>query len=142
MRVMVAVRSIAYKKRMRNHPTNIIAAMVEMLELFDGICEDRDTLQQLIKMTQDREKWEDGHALFRRIRQKTLAAIKRGDQSAEAQYVFEEICAKTLYNLGGYRAPFDADSAFWVIPLGIELGRRKGFTEPSQVTGLLDMSPV
>jgi hypothetical protein len=113
--------------------------MLEMLATFESACEDRDTLRQLSVMASNREKWRNGHALFQEIRRKTLNAEKRGDELALAQHAFEEICAKTLYNLSYSPGPFDADSAFWVVPLGVDLGRRLGFTEPSQVTSLLKM---
>ena len=41
----------------------------------------------------------NAHALFDRIRQKTLVAERAGESDLAAQYLFEEICAKTLYNL-------------------------------------------
>ncbi|MDB5702108.1 MAG: hypothetical protein JWL66_2307 [Sphingomonadales bacterium] len=124
---------------MRSHPTNIITAMLEMLAVFGSACKDVETLDGLSKIASDRGKWVEGHSLFQDIRQKTLRAEKRGDPLAMAQYAFEEICAKTLYNLSGSAAPFDADSAFWVVPLGVALGRELGFDDPSQVTALLKM---
>jgi hypothetical protein len=124
---------------MQAPPTNIISAMLEMLAVFESACKDGDTLRRLSAMASNSGKWREGHALFQEIRQKTLKAEKREDGLALAQYAFEEICAKTLYNLSHCPAPFDADSAFWVVPLGVELGRRLGFTEPSQVTSLLEM---
>lgn len=63
----------------------------------------------------------------------------QGDELKLAQCAFEEICAKTLYNLSGEPAPFDADSPFWVIPLAINLGANLGLTTPAQVTPLLEM---
>jgi hypothetical protein len=122
---------------MRTHPTDIISAMLEMLAVFERACQDRDTLRRLSAMAASRAEWPKAHALFQEIRHKTLEAEKRGDELALAQYQFEEICAKTLYNLSHSTAPFDADSAFWVVPLGVALGRRLGFTEPSQVSSLL-----
>ena len=124
---------------MRTHPTNIISAMLEMLAVFERACEDRHTLRRLSVMASARANWQGGHALFQEIRHKTLKAEKRKDELAIAQYAFEEACAKTLYNLSYSAAPFDADSAFWVVPLAVDLGRRLGFSEPSQVTSLLKM---
>jgi hypothetical protein len=124
---------------MRTRPTNIISAMLEMLAVFESACEDGDTLRRLSLMALNRGKWRDGHALFQEVRQKTLKAEKGGDELALAQYAFEEICAKTLYNLSNSSALFDADSAFWVVPLGVDLGRKLGFTEPSQISSLLKM---
>jgi hypothetical protein len=124
---------------MRTHPTSIISAMLEMLAIFESACEDRHTLRRLSAMASDRATWQGGHALFQEIRHKTLKAGKRHDELALAQYEFEESCAKTLYNLSYSEGPFDPDSAFWVLPLAVDLGRRLGFTEPSQVTSLLKM---
>ncbi|MVT52141.1 hypothetical protein GPL17_16790 [Bradyrhizobium yuanmingense] len=113
--------------------------MLEMLAVFESKCEDDDTLRRLSAMASDRGSWREAHALFQQIRQKTLKAEKRRDELALAQYAFEEICAKTLYNLSHSPAPFDADSAFWVVPSAVALGRRLGFAEPAQVTSLLRM---
>ena len=124
---------------MRSYPTHIIDAMLEMLSVFEGMVEDSHTLCQLTKMASDREEWKSGHALFQDIRQKTLKAEECDDKLALRQYAFEEICAKTLYNLSRPSAPFDPDSAFWVVPLGVALGREMGFSEPSQITSLLKM---
>ena len=121
---------------MRSDPTNIIDAMFEMLTLFEGLVEDRTTLRQLVEMALNREEWKGGHELFQTIRQKTL---KAETQLAGVQYAFEEICAKALYNLSDSSAPFDADSAFWVIPLGIALGRELGLRDPAQISSLLKM---
>jgi len=124
---------------MRTHPTNIVDAMTEMLTFFENRCDDRDTLRKLLIMIADRGSWKGAHALFQDIRQKTLKAEKRDDQLGLVQYAFEEICAKTIYNLSDSPAPFDADSAFWVVPLGVALGRQMGLSEPSQITSLLEM---
>ncbi|QNO26713.1 hypothetical protein EEB18_018585 [Sphingopyxis sp. OPL5] len=113
--------------------------MTEMLTFFENRCDDRDTLRKLLIMIADRGSWKGAHALFQDIRQKTLKAEKRDDQLGLVQYAFEEICAKTIYNLSDSPAPFDADSAFWVVPLGVALGRQMGLSEPSQITSLLEM---
>ncbi len=124
---------------MRTHPTDIITAMLEMLGVFEGLCQDRDTLRRLIETASDRGKWETAHALFQDIRQKRLQAEKRHNKALKAQYSFEEICAKTLYNLSNSPAPFDSDSPFWVLPLGIALGREMGIEHLSEVSSLLKM---
>jgi len=54
-----------------------------------------------------------------------------------AQHAFEEICAKTLYNLTREPAPFDPDSPFWVLPLAVGLGFRLGVTDPGEISPLL-----
>ncbi|ESZ86426.1 MAG: hypothetical protein Q27BB25_14240 [Blastomonas sp. CACIA14H2] len=136
---IAAIIKLAKMLIMRSQPTNIIAAMLEMLAVFKGACEDVETLDRLMTMACDREKWAGGHSLFSDIRQKTKRAEEQGDPLEIAQYAFEEVCAKTLYNLSGSNAPFDPDSPFWILPLGLALGRELGFGEPSQVSSLLKM---
>jgi hypothetical protein len=109
---------------MTRRPSNIIAVMFDLPVLFGGRCADKTTLAKLIELTNDRTKRSKAHALFTEIRQKTLLAEKRGDEFALAHYAFEEICAKTLFNLTGPQAPFDPDSAFWVcrLPSNLDSG--------------------
>lgn len=122
---------------MTRRPTDIITAMLAPLTLFEVRCADKTTLRKLIAMAEDRSRRKEAHALFSEIRQKTLAAEKCGDELALAQYAFEEICAKTLYNLTREPAPFDPDSPFWVLPLALDLGRRLGITDPAEISPLL-----
>jgi hypothetical protein len=104
---------------------------------FEGRCKDKETLRKLITLANDRSRRKEAHALFSEIRKKTLAAEKREDQLALAQYAFEEICAKTLYNMTGEPAPFDPDSPFWVLPLALELGQTLGATDAGEISPLL-----
>jgi hypothetical protein len=99
---------------MNNHPTNIVTAMLAPLMFFEERCEDKQTLRRLIVLANDKSQRSSARALFEAIRNKTLAAERRKDQLALAQYAFEEICAKTLYNVTYGPAPYDADSPFWV----------------------------
>jgi hypothetical protein len=122
---------------MTRRPSDIITAMLDLLALFEGKCEDKSTLKKLIELATSRERRAEAHALFAEIRHKTLLAEKRGDEFALTQYAFEEICAKTLFNLTHPTAPFDPDSAFWVLPLAIQLGRRLGISDPGDVSPLL-----
>jgi hypothetical protein len=124
---------------MRTHPTDIITAMRGLFDVFEPLCENKQGLQALSAIASNRGRWRDAHKLFQGIRQQTLAAEKKGDELRLAQYAFEEICAKTLYNLSGAPAPFDPDSAFWVIPLATQFGAKLGLTHPAQVSSLLEM---
>lgn len=113
--------------------------MQSLFEVFEPLCEDKQSLQALRALASDRGRWPDAKRLFDGIRQKTLAAEKRGDEVRLAQYAFEEICAKTIYNLSRSPAPFDADSPFWVLPLAAQLGAKLGLQHPAQVSALLEM---
>jgi hypothetical protein len=120
---------------------DIITAMLAPLMFFEERCEDKETLGKLVTLANDKARRKQAHALFSEIRQKTLAAEKRNDQLALAQYNFEEICAKTLYNLTREPAPFDPDSPFWVLPVALELGRMLGITDAGEISPLLRAGP-
>ncbi|MCJ9702178.1 MULTISPECIES: hypothetical protein [unclassified Bradyrhizobium] len=122
---------------MTRRPTDIITAMLAPLMFFEARCDDKQTLRRLIVLANDRSQRMSARGLFEAIRSKTLAAERRKDQLALAQYAFEEICAKTLYNVTNGPAPYDADSPFWVLPLALELGRALGVTDPSEISPLL-----
>lgn len=109
----------------------IIADIERLLELFAERCDDRTTVDELLVLVRKPERWKLAHGLFQRIRKKSLAADRTSNAVASAQYIFEEACAKTLYNLSGESAPFDADSPYWVVPNAIALGRIVGIEEPT-----------
>jgi len=60
-----------------------------------------------------------------------------GDEFLEIQYSFEEVCAKTLYNLSHEPAPFDSDVPFRVVPSAFQLGRRLNIEDSAIVQILL-----
>jgi hypothetical protein len=114
-----------------------IAALPAPLTFFEGRSEDKETLRKLITLANDKSRRKQAHALFSEIRKKTLAAERRNDQLALAQYAFEEICAKTLYNITGEPAPFDPDAPFWVLPRALKLGQMLGITDAGEISPLL-----
>jgi hypothetical protein len=116
---------------------DIITAMLAPLVFFETRCEDKETLRKLIMLANDKSRRKQAHALFNEIRKKSLAAQKRDDHLAEAQYAFEEICAKTLYNLTYEPAPFDPGSPFWVLPRALQLGQVLGITDAGLISPLL-----
>jgi hypothetical protein len=128
---------VRYRFFMTTRPTDMITAMLAPLTFFEGRCNDKETLRKLIALASDRSRRKQAHALFSEIRRKTLAAEQRNDQLAMAQYNFEEICAKTLYNMTREPAPFDPDSPFWVLPLALELGRMLGIADAGEISPLL-----
>ncbi|HEX2222915.1 MAG TPA: hypothetical protein VHN15_01770 [Thermoanaerobaculia bacterium] len=107
----------------------VIEPMLALLSLLGSHCSDRSTLDELFTSANDQQLWRNGHHLFQRIRQKTLIAERAGDEAALAQCLFEEVCAKTLYNLSGGEAPFDADSPSWILPNALVLARVAGIRE-------------
>ena len=94
----------------------MLAAMQRLIESFAMRSSDRTTLDELLLLTSNRGHWKRARDLFQRIRRKNLDAERQGEAELVAQFAFEEACAKTLYNLSGERAPFDADSPYWIVP--------------------------
>ena len=103
---------------------SVISAIQGLITVFKPHCADCSTLNELAGVASDRSRWRKCHDLFHRIRQKTLAAERTTDHVLKAQYLFEEACAKTLYNLSGEPAPFDRDAPFQIVPDAFELARR------------------
>ncbi len=112
-----------------NHGEKVLDDMDSLVRLFSRHCSERETLDELYTMIGDRKSWSKAHDLFDRIRRKTLKAEHGRDDVRTCQYLFEEICAKTLYNLSGESAPFDADSPYWIIPNAIAFARRLGLPD-------------
>ena len=125
------------------HTNSTAQAIQEMVRGFLPRCADQSTLRELDDMASDDEKWRYAHALFNRIRDKTLRADRAQDELLKHQYSFEEICAKTLYNMSGhipgreFPYPFDDDSPFWVIPIAVGFARSLGVDNPYSVSSLL-----
>ena len=114
----------------------MLTHMKQLVELFAARCRDRSTLDELHRMIDDQRSWREAHDLFDRIRKKTLDAERRKDGLADSQYLFEEACAKTLYNLTDTDAPFDADSPYWIVPNALSLARRMSIDE-SEITKIV-----
>jgi len=106
-----------------NQSGTIINQLTRLVELFLARCSDTTTLNELAAIIEDRGNWAKGHDLFQRIRRQTLAAERTQDSDLVAQYYFEEMCAKTIYNLSGRSAPFDSDSPYWIVPAALSLAR-------------------
>jgi hypothetical protein len=127
------------------HTNGTAEAILEMVQFFLPHCADQSTLCELESMASDDRQWRYAHALFSRIRDKTLRANEAKDRLLQNQYSFEEICAKTLFNMSGhydpgckeFPAPFDDDSAFWVIPIAVGFARALGIADPFSVSLLL-----
>jgi len=109
-----------------NSGGKVVSDMAGLIQLLAPHCEDRGTIDKLSAMVADHRKWTKAHALFDQIRDKTLLAERANNRRLTCQYLFEETCAKTLYNLSGSQAPFDADSPYWIIPNAISFARQAG----------------
>jgi hypothetical protein len=104
----------------------MIPQIRQLLEVIAAGASDRETIDELFRVIDDERRWKEAHDLFSRIRDKTLRAIDRGDGRLQAQYGFEEICAKSIYNEAVVDDPFDSDSPFWVVPLALQAAHELG----------------
>lgn len=104
----------------------MVSQIRQLLDVVASGVSDRETIDELFRVIDDRRRWKEARDLFSRIRDKTLRADASGDQKLIAQYCFEEICAKSIYNQSGDSAPFDPDSPFWVVPLALHAARELG----------------
>ena len=116
--------------------TQTAAEIQRLVWLFLPRCNDRETLLALDTMAAEPSQWSEGHELFQRIRSKTLAAERSGDRLSNTQYCFEEVCAKTLYNLSGFPAPFDKDSPDWIRPNALALAEVLSIPDPDSAIRL------
>ena len=111
-----------------NYGGDIIRGIRDLCELFASRCEDRATLDALARAIAERSRWHEGRALFHVARNKSLKQA-RDNAALQAQFRFEEVCGKTLYNLTGQPAPFDADSPYWIVPNALKLARELGISD-------------
>ena len=104
----------------------MVEDIVALLLLFEPYASDRETHGWVSALAADESKWPDAHRVFDRVRDRTLAAIEAKDVRGEAQYMFEEVCLKSLYNETAARDPFDSDSPHWITKNAIDLARQVG----------------
>ena len=121
-------------------------AIGELTRIFLPRCADRSTLIELQEMASDPERWRHAHALFYRIREKTLAADAAHDRRLAHQYCFEEICAKSLYNLSGqvsggdWPFRFDRDSPSWLVRNAADFANLLGIEAVESVLARLEQA--
>jgi hypothetical protein len=101
----------------------ILTPVATLLDLFAQHCDETATIAELRQMIDDRDSWGKAYALFQKISQKTLQAERYADVG-QYQYLFEEVTAKTLYNLSHEPASFDADPPYGIVPNALNLARR------------------
>jgi hypothetical protein len=104
----------------------IIPEIKALLDLFEDRVPDKESNRLVWRFCNEKDKWIKAHGLHSTIRDRNLKAIKQGDKVKECQYCFEEVVAKTLFNLTRSSAPFDPDSPYWVIKNALVLAKEVG----------------
>ena len=105
----------------------IIDEIQLLLDLFEERVPDKESNRLVWRFCDEKHRWGDAHGLFTTIRNKNLGAARLGDKIKQQQYCFEEVVAKTLYNLSYTSAPFDPDSPYWVIKNALTLAKALDF---------------
>lgn len=94
-----------------------------LLDLFESNVPDKESNRLVWQFCHEKQKWIKAHGLHSTLRDRNLKAIKQGDKIKECQYCFEEVVAKTIFNLTRSEAPFDPDSPYWVIKNALTLAK-------------------
>ena len=108
---------------MTNRKSIVIEEIQLLLDLFHDLVPDQESNRLVWKFCEEKHRWVKAHGLFTTIRQRNLKAVKEENKLKEVQYCFEEVVAKTLYNLTRSEAPFDPDSPYWVIKNALRLAQ-------------------
>lgn len=100
--------------------------IVALQQLFEAHASDCETHGWVTALAANPAKWPDAHRVFEQVRNRTVAAIAVKDRMREGQYMFEEICLKSLYNETAATDPFDSDSPHWIIKCAVYRARQVG----------------
>ncbi len=104
-----------------------------LLDLFESKVPDKESNRLVWRFCDEKHKWIKAHGLHSTLRDRNLKAIKQGNKVKECQYCFEEVIAKTLFNLTRSNAPFDPDSPYWVIKNALALAKALNISSESVV---------
>jgi hypothetical protein len=92
-----------------------------LLDLFTGRVPDTESHSHVRHLAANPNYWSAGHAVFDEIRRLYLTAVDRKNNLCSSQYAFEESCCQAIYNATDPVDPFDASSAFFVVPQALGL---------------------
>jgi len=99
--------------------------IINLLNFFYEKVPDKELNRKTLALVENKEQWENAHDYFGEIRSKTLKAEKSKNKTEELQYLFEEVCVKSIYNMYCYANdevdPFDSDSPHWIIKNALSL---------------------
>lgn len=113
-----------YERRMGDFIRQILEALAPLVP-------DAESCAMVLALSAQPTRWGAAHAVFDEVRRRRLRAA---DELAEAQYFFEECCAKALYNATRPIAAFDPSSPFYVVPSAITLTHALGFSDSQTMT--------
>ncbi len=113
--------------------------IVGLLNLFRSRVPDVESNARVLELAKDPERWSAGHKFFDEIRRRSLA-VNANDHERAAQYCFEELCCKAIYNAASPQDPFDPSSPFSVAGAALRLAARVGVPIEAVVSVLVSES--
>jgi hypothetical protein len=105
---------------------NMGDCIVGLLRLFRGRVPDTESSARVFELAMEPDLWSAGHGVFDEIRTRLLAADKAKDETRAAQYCFEELCCKAMYNATVPPDPFDPSSPYFVAGAALQLAQAVG----------------
>jgi hypothetical protein len=110
--------------------------IARLLRVFAGRVPDAESNARIAELAATPSRWSAGHAVFREVRRRLLAASKAKDEIREWHHYLEESCCQAMYNATDARDSFDPSSAFYVAPQALGLVRAAG-TPLTEVVAVL-----
>ena len=101
----------------------VIEDMQALLDLFEEYVPDKESNRAVFRYCDSRANWPRANTLFSTVHEKNLEAIENRENVLECQYSFEEVVAKTLFNMTDPTEPFEPDAPYWVIKNAITLAK-------------------
>jgi hypothetical protein len=95
-------------------------------------CRDTETMQRMVdiclavEQRRETQRYWEARQIFNDIRQKSR---KASGETEQWQYLFEEKCAKSLFNMNFQPGGFDPDSPFYIVPFAVVFGRKLGIPD-------------
>jgi hypothetical protein len=106
---------------------NIGRIVLEILRLFQERFPDAESSACVTELAMASDRWSAAHAVFGEIRGRAQAAAEVRDAVRCAQYDFEELCCKAMYNAAtSADDEFDSSSPFFVAGAALKLARAVG----------------
>ena len=98
-------------------PTNRVWRTAAVLEVCRREWPRIPEVDHVVDIAKDMTRWGEAHQAFDAVRRLTLLEQEaRTNETYCALLFVAEIAAETAYNAAGPADPFDADSAWWIVP--------------------------
>ena len=103
---------------------SIVVEEIQMLlDLFHESVPDQESNRLVWKFCEEKHRWPKAHGLHGTISDRYSKAEKQKNGAKIAQYCFEKVVAKTLFNFLRPEAAFDPDSPYWIIKNALTLAK-------------------